>query len=95
MTSSPVYGIVHTEAVPQTRHCHHPVLCSVECVAQVVSPTPRYVNGDPVCFQLRYVSWGELQTMVFLQLGISNFLALLSARTRSWYVTGGWAVMAL
>lgn len=54
-------------------------------IAKVVSPRSRLVNDNVNCDTLRYVSWGEAQTMVYLKISLSDFLTLFASRTRFWY----------
>ena len=54
------------------------------CTGQVVSPSPRNINANLACDSVRYVSWGELLTMIYLQLSLADFLTLYCARCLSW-----------
>ena len=65
-----------------------------------MSPNLRAVNsytGTPTddtsfpgdCSQtmIRYVSWSELQTIIYLKISLSDFLTVFAARCRYWCVT--------
>ena len=66
-------------------------------VSPQLRPVNSYVNptgGDPTddttfvgdCSHtlLRYVSWGELQTILYLKISLSDFLTVFAARCRYW-----------
>ena len=73
------------------------VTATVTVTVQVVAD-PRPVNIDPLCDPslndfgvdgaqyVRYVSWGEAQTMIYLKISLSDFFTVFAARCRSWYV---------
>ena len=42
----------------------------------------EYCQGTNV----RFVSWAEAQTMIYLKISLSDFFTVFSARCRSWYV---------
>ena len=48
------------------------------------------MNGAPWCDMnygaqaVRYVSWGEAQTIIYLKISLSDFFTVFSARCRSW-----------
>ena len=46
----------------------------------------RYVNSNPCCqvpeAMDRYVSWGEMQTMIYLKISLSDFFTVFAARCR-------------
>ncbi len=46
----------------------------------------RYPNAHPYCAvdKVRFVSWGETQTMVYLKISLSDFFTVFAARCRSW-----------
>ena len=53
------------------------------CV-QVVSNGARAVNENLCCSNVkeRYVSWGEMQTMIYLKISLSDFFTVFAARCR-------------
>jgi hypothetical protein len=65
--------------------------------AQVIA-VPRPVNDNPNCDPtfnvpgvgraelVRFVSWGEAQTLVYLKISLSDFFTVFAARCRSWCV---------
>jgi len=58
-------------------------------IARAASPGKRPVNSDPSCqgaaSLVRYVSYGETQTMVYLQISLAGFFTLFAARCRQWF----------
>lgn len=60
----------------------------VWAVTQVVSNGLRNYNTNPCCDGVkgRYVSWGEMQTMMYLKISLSDFFTVFAARCRWAYV---------
>lgn len=42
--------------------------------------------GDKCPEPLRFISWGEVQTMMYLKISLSDFFTVFAARTRSWFL---------
>jgi hypothetical protein len=59
-------------------------------VPQVVSNGLRPYNSHVCCSDVkgRYVGWGEMQTMMYLKISLSDFFTVFAARCRWAYVCG-------
>ena len=74
-------------------HCGTSTTCgdTAGCAAWLqavadVRPVNAYAGCQTAAASTRYVSWSELQTMLFLKIVLSDTLTILSARCRGWYV---------
>jgi len=67
-------------------------------ISRVVSNGKRIVNDNPCCSNVhdRYVSWGEMQTMMYLKISLSDFFTVFAARCRwaFWERRPGYALTA-
>lgn len=59
------------------------------CVAAADKPIPTGATipgpDSLVYHPIRFVSWGEAQTIMYLKISLSDFFTVFSARTRSWF----------